>query len=149
MLETVLSIDKPSIDYRIHLAHARVGSLMHLAEPLAVYRNASSGSLVTHANAEVRAMYWEAILSVPRDEVSDEDFASGLADFLRRVAFRSVRMRQFGLLGQWVPRVFAAAPFGVVRMSWYVVLSALRTIRKEVVGRCRRGSPKHQVLHRR
>jgi glycosyltransferase involved in cell wall biosynthesis len=149
LLETVLSIDRPSIDYRIHLAHARVGSVMHLAEPLAVYRNASSGSLVTHANARVREMYWEAILSVPRDEVSDEDFARGLADFLRRVLLRSVRMMQFGLLRQWAPRVFAAAPFGVVRMSWYVVLSALRTIRKEVVGRCQRGSHKHQVLHRR
>lgn len=147
--EMVLSIDRPSIDYRIHLSHARIGSLMHLAAPLVVYRNASSGSMVTHANARVREMYWEAITSVPRDEVHDVDFAKGLADFLRRVLFRSVRMRQFVLLREWAPRVYAKAPFGVVRMTWYVGLSGLRTIWKEAIGRCWPGSLQRRILHRR
>jgi len=129
-----LSVDKPQIDYRVHLWHARNGFLAHLAEPLSVYRVNSVGSMVAQANDWVRAMYWEAILSVPRDRVTDNDFAHGVADFLQRTVFHAIRTRRWSLPREWVPCVFRASPYGVIRTSMLIAGSVIRIAGKELVG---------------
>lgn len=146
-----LSIDKPQIDYRVHLWHARNGFLAQLVEPLSVYRVNSVGSMVTQANDWVRTMYWEAILSVPRDRVTDDDFAHGVADFLRRVVFHAIRTRRWSLFREWAPCVFRASPYGVIRTSILVAGSLIRIAGKELVGYFRKGPDGHpiKVLYRR
>jgi glycosyltransferase involved in cell wall biosynthesis len=114
------------IDYQVHLWHARHGWLGHIGEPLAAYRVNTQGSLVLSANERVRELYWQAIQSVPRELVSDDDYAHGLADFLRRVLFRAVSTRDLALLRRWAGPVFDAAPCSRLRIGLMVFVKASR-----------------------
>lgn len=135
LISAWLALDTPLIDYRVHLLHARNGMLGHIGEPLVAYRVNSAGSMVSGTNAQVRELYWQAILSVPRELVSDQDVTRGLADFMRRVFFRAVRSRDVSLLREWVPRVLAAAPVGKGRILGAIVTAVLGAVRREVSGR--------------
>jgi glycosyltransferase involved in cell wall biosynthesis len=128
-----LDVEVPQVDYRVHLWHAQHGWLGHISEPLAAYRVATQGSMVTGMNERVRELYWDAIQSVPRERVTDTDVACGLADFLRRVAFRALGTKQWNLLRQWSPRVFAASPFGTLRTTTVTAASIVRISMKLVV----------------
>ena len=75
--------------------------------------------MVANDNARVRELYWQAIQSVPRDLVTDDDYAHGIADFMRRVAFRAVRTRDLSLLRQWLPQVLQASPYGKIRTIFW------------------------------
>ena len=147
--DEILAIETPFIDYRVHLRAARRGLLAQLGQALAVYRINSSGSMLSRANDRVRQCYWEAILDVPRDRVTDADFARGIADFLRRVIFRSVRARRWSLLREWAPRVYAVSPYGEMRTSWFVARAFLRAVAVEVAGRLGLLAGGRRVLHRR
>lgn len=149
--DVLLELDELFIDYRIHLRLARYGALAQLNEPLTAYRINSVGSMVLKSNDLVRDLYWEAIMDVPRASLTDDDFACGIADFLRRVALRTVRTRRWSLLGIWVPRAFAASPYGLIRTSMLVARSIIRTTGKELAGRLHKGSDGHRlrVLYRR
>lgn len=136
------------IDYQVHLWQARGGLLGHIGEPLAVYRVAAGESLVTSNHERVRELYWQAIQSVPRNLISDDDYAHGVADFLRRVFYRSVRARDPSLFTRWVARVYPASPFGRVHVSMLVAGNALRAALKIVIGKMRGGIHRH-VLYRR
>jgi glycosyltransferase involved in cell wall biosynthesis len=139
------------VDYQVHLWQARRGWLGHINEPLTVYRVNTHGSLVLSANEWVRELYWQAIRSVPRYMVTDDDYAHGIADFLRRVFFRCLRTRDWALWREWKPRVFAASPYGAARTYWLVAANILRMAAKEAFGRFRRdasGKPL-RVLYRR
>lgn len=131
------------IDYQIHLWLARHGWLGHIGEPLAGYRVSTQGSLVLSANERIRTLYWQAIQSVPRELVSDDDYAHGIADFLRRVLFRSIRMRDPLLFRTWAKRIYAASPYGAVRTTAFVAIAILRMVGKMLAarlsfsGRCR------------
>lgn len=146
-----LDVPEPQIDYRVHLWHARHGWLGHIGEPLAAYRVNTRGSMVSGMNDRVRELYWEAIQSVPRDKVSDDDYAHGLADFLRRAFFRSVRTRQPQLFRTWRKRVLAASPCGALRMDALTFAAVLRITAKETAGRFRHdaGGRRLRVLYRR
>jgi glycosyltransferase involved in cell wall biosynthesis len=143
--------ETPQIDYRAHLWHAQRGWLGHLGEPLAAYRVATQGSMVAGMNDHVRELYWEAIQSVPRERVSNGDYARGLADFLRRVFFRTLRTRRWYLLREWHARVLAASPYGAMRTDMLTLASILRMGWKEAVGRFRRDADgrRLRVLYRR
>ena len=142
------SIDHEYIDYQTHLVLAGHGSLLHIGEPLASYRVASQGSMVASSNARVRELYWQAIQSVPRDAVSDDDYAHGLADFLRRVFFRSVATRDPDLLRSWAQRVYAASPRGRVRTTALVAANILRMTGKMMAARVPFFGHEKNVLYR-
>jgi glycosyltransferase involved in cell wall biosynthesis len=146
-----LRVDVAQIDYRAHLWHARHGWLGHIGEPLAAYRVNTQGSMVANMNDSVRELYWQAIQSVPRDMVSDDDFAHGIADFQRRVFFRAIRTGRWGLLREWAPRVFRASPYGATRTRLLVVGSIVRITYKELIGLFQNGSDgrRLKVLYRR
>lgn len=114
------------IDYQIHLWQACRGWLGHIGEPLAAYRVNTQGSMVLTAGIRVRELYWQAIQSVPREMVSDDDYAHGIADFLRRVCFRVTRTRDWPLLRYWSKHVFAASPYGRLRTSAVVFANITR-----------------------
>jgi glycosyltransferase involved in cell wall biosynthesis len=125
---SVLEIEGPFIDFRAHLRYARSGNLAHIGQPLVAYRVAARGSVLVSDNAAIRRLYWEAILDVPRDQISDDDFAHGIADFLRRVITRSLTARRLSLLREWVPRVFATSPYGRMRTGALTLASACRAL---------------------
>lgn len=149
--QAVLGVAEPQIDYRVHLWHARHGWLGHIGEPLAAYRVNTRGSMVSGMNDRVRELYWDAIQSVPRELVSDGDYARGIADFLRRVFFRAVRIRDAQLLRSWRKRVLGASPYGALRTDALAIASILRVASKEVTGRVRRGAGgrRGRILYRR
>lgn len=126
----LLVIEREYIDYDIHLLLAQHGSLVHLAEPLAAYRVNSPGAMVASSNEKVRDLYWQAILNVPRSKLNDIELAWGIADFLRRVFFRSMKTRDPTLLLKWVARTYPASPYGGIRTSALVALNILRMIGK-------------------
>ena len=136
------------IDYQIHLWLARHGWLGHIGEPLAGYRVSTQGSLVLSANDRVRELYWQAIHSVPREAVSDGDYARGLADFLRRVFFRSVATRDPALLRTWAARVYAASPHGRLRTSGLVAWNIARMSAKMLAARLPFAGYRRNVLYR-
>ncbi|HET6914353.1 MAG TPA: glycosyltransferase [Rhodanobacteraceae bacterium] len=146
-----LEVEGPQIDYRAHLWHARHGWIGHIGEPLTAYRVNAQGSMVAGMNDKVRELYWEAIQSVPRELISDHDFALGLADFLRRVAFRAARTRDGALLRSWAKRVFEASPYGRMRTSLLTLASILRILCKEAAGLFRKGADRkrQRILYRR
>lgn len=151
LLDALRGVGHEFIDFQTHLAAAQRGRLLYRAEPLAAYRAGSSGSMVANDNPRVRELYWQAIQSVPRDLVSDDDYAHGIADFMRRVFFRSVRTRDCALWREWKPRAFSAAPCGPARMHLLVAANILRMAAREAIGRFRRdasGKPL-RVLYRR
>lgn len=131
-------VTEAQIDYRVHLWHARHGRLAQIGEPLTAYRINATGSIVADANDRIRQLYWEAIMSVPRGLVADDDFANGLADFLRRVAFRAARTRNPNLLRTWTSRVLAASPYSHPRTLWMVTVTILKTAAHLIYLGCRR-----------
>lgn len=146
-----LDVAVPQIDYRVHLWHAQRGWLGHIGEPLAAYRVATQGSMVASMNERVRELYWQAIQSVPRDRVSDDDYAHGIADFLRRVFFRALRTRCWKLLGDWHARVLAASPYSGLHTDVLALTSILRMAGKAAAGRFKRDATgwRPRVLYRR
>jgi glycosyltransferase involved in cell wall biosynthesis len=134
LLQGAADITGPLLDYMVHLRHARSGLLAQLPAVLVAYRVNSQGSALTRSNVAIRQLYWEAIMDVPRDRVTDAQFADGIADFLRRVLFRSLRVRRLELLRLWTPRVFRASPHGAFRTAWVVSCSVVRAVWKEAVG---------------
>lgn len=123
------------IDYQIHLWLARHGWLGHIGEPLAGYRVSTQGSLVLSANERVRALYWQAIQSVPRSLVTDADYARGITDFLRRVCLRAARTRDWPLLHRWAGVVYAASPYGAPRTSLLLAGNLTRTLSRLALAR--------------
>ncbi|OOG64082.1 hypothetical protein B0E46_09195 [Rhodanobacter sp. B04] len=144
-------ISVPAIDYRGHLLLARTGFLAQISEPLTIYRVGSIGSMIALDNNRVRQLYWEAIMSVPRELITDRDLAYGIADFLRRVIFRMLRLRHFSLLREWAPKAFAASPYGAIRTGLLVASSVIRIAYKELIGRVRKDAQGRpiKVLYRR
>lgn len=133
-----LSVGVPQIDYRAHLWHARHGWIAHIGEPLTAYRVNAPGSMVSSTGGRTRDLYWEAIQSVPRDKVSERDFALGIADFMRRVVFRTISARDWSLARAWWPRVLLASPYGTPRTAFLVLASIARIGTKIVVSSLRR-----------
>lgn len=147
----LLEIEGPFIDYRIHLRHARRGSLAHLAEPLVGYRINAAGSMMANSNPLVRKLYWEAILDALQYGIEEKVAAKALADFMRRVFFRSLRTRSTSLLREWLPCVSARAPYGPGLMAALTFESIMRTACIELFGRVRLGpgGTHIKVLYRR
>lgn len=148
--QAILDLGAPLLDYTIHLRLAQAGFLMQLEEPLVAYRVNSSSSILAQRNDEVRALYWDAILRIPRALVTDRDFAMGVADFLCRVTLRSIRCRRLDLLRAWAPRVFTASPFGRVRTTLLVGRSVTTTLAVRVIAFLWRGLDRRRkkILYR-
>ncbi|MEN1944504.1 glycosyltransferase [Luteimonas sp. MJ293] len=140
--DLVLGMSGEFIDYQVHLALAQRGRLDQIGEMLVAYRVNAMGSMLTGMNEHVRKRYWQAVQSVPRELVSDADYARGITDFLRRVFFRSIRARDPSLLRAWAARIYAASPYGARRTTALVAANIMRMIGKMTFGRLR--GPRHR-----
>ena len=132
---TWLAIPDPILDFKIHLMHACHGDILHLGRPLAVYRIATTGSMVSESSAHVRSLYWEAIRDVPRELVNDEAYALAVTDFLRRVLFRAIRSGDLRLFTEWAERVYAESPYGKGRTMAMTLANATRMLSKMAVSK--------------
>jgi len=149
--ENLLALPTPFLDYRVHLRHAQHGAIGYLNQVLVGYRVNSSSSILVHANAMVRRLYWEALLDAPRDSVNADDLAAGMAEFARRVFFRSAKMKDIPLLLQWLSIVMAASPVGRLKMGILIFAAILRVgIQEAVATLCARlGGNRLKILYRR
>ena len=103
-------VDWPSdfVDYKIHIMLAPKGKISYLNCLGVVYRVNSTTSTIVHQGEKVRALYWQAIDEVSTGVAQSNCRLSASADFLRRVCFRSVRVRSLDLFRKWWPIVSAA-----------------------------------------
>nr|WP_242445557.1 glycosyltransferase [Chromatium okenii] len=127
----LLSWTPDFIDYRIHLYLSRFGNIGYLNAPFVGYRINSSGSMVVHQNDKVRLFYWIALCDIPPPLVRPEDLSKGMAEFMRSIFFRSVRIRSMHLLKIWWPRILDQAPAGRARLIAQACWSILRTATTE------------------
>lgn len=125
--DSIINIKVPLLDYRIHLRLAQHGEIAYLNQTLIVYRVSSSSSALVHANDRVREMYWEALQDVPRDGVNVNDLGRGMAEFMRSVIFRSIRIGSFSPIRKWWPHVIDKTPLSRGATLYWVVYAVLRT----------------------
>lgn len=130
--DSIVEIEGALLDYKIHLHLAQKGYVYQFNEPLVAYRVNSATSTVAQHNDFIRSLYWEAITSVPRSMIADEDFGSGVANFYRGVILKSVRTRRWILMRTWASPVFRASPYGRIKTSSMVLKSLFRSIFWEV-----------------
>ncbi|MET3652555.1 glycosyltransferase [Dyella japonica] len=151
LCDAIIQIEDAFIDFRIHLRHARRGVLAHMADAMVGYRVNASGSMMANSNALVRQLYWEAILDGIGAGVSDELASRALADFTRRVFFRSLRFGQWSLMREWMPRIRERVPYSGGRFFLLVMASIVRTVIRELYGRASSliGEGRPAVLYRR
>lgn len=89
------------IDYKIHLMIAEKGDLGYVNTFGVVYRMNSSGSMVLNQSERVWRLYWEALCYVASEGAGKVEFIDGSADFLRRVAFRSIKTKSLSFFVYW------------------------------------------------
>lgn len=130
----LLEIEEPFIDYRVHLRFAREGLLSLIDAPLSVYRMNTATSMMASDRTGVRRMYWEAVMDVPRDLISDRDFAYAIANFCCQVIYRSIRAASIRLLLEWLPVIRTAFPYGDITMIMMISGEALRIMLRKLAG---------------
>ena len=138
----ILSLGDEFIDFRLHLELAKYGSLRQLSAFLSAYRVNTESSMVANDNTKVRELYWQAVLSVDRSKVTDREYCLGIADFLRRVLFRSIAVRNFKLFAGWWKRASEDLPCDSWRLAWFLVTRSLRVGGLLVIDRLR-SWPRH------
>lgn len=147
----LLEINEPFIDYRIHLRLARNGNLALIGEAFAVYRLNTATSMLANENPAVRLMYWQAILDVPRNLISDVIFARALANFSCQVLYRAVRTRNLALTAQWWPEIKRTTPYGTIGTQLFILAEGFRVSTKRVFGLINtgRGGLRPRIIFRR
>lgn len=147
----LLEINEPFIDYRIHLRLAREGNLALIGDAFAVYRLNTATSMLANDNPAVRLMYWQAILDVPRNLISDTVFTRALANFSCQVVYRAVRSRNLALTAQWWPEIKQATPYGTVRTQLFILFEGFRVALKRALGLINTGGggPRPRVIFQR
>lgn len=137
--QEILAATPALLDYHIHLCLARHGALGYLNSALTLYRVSSSSSILVQLNDHVRELYWAALCDTLPPLVRPEDLSKGMAEFMRSIFFRSVRIRSMHLLRVWWPRILDQAPAGRAGLIVQACWSIFRTATTEVVSMlCRR-----------
>lgn len=137
---SILLWESDFIDYKIHLYLASQGNLGYVNSPGVVYRASSNTSMIVHQGDHVRELYWRAISEVStKDKMSSNCRLSASADFLRRIFFKSVRLRSFKLLRKWWPIVSAANEHHKNRLvlltTWSILVMGYREIMSHIAAR--------------
>lgn len=122
-------------DYKINLMLGTLGDFGYLNCLGTVYRMNSSASMIRHHGERVKEAYWRAIQQFSEERGCPKIKAAASADFLRRLIFRSVRIRSFGLLGHWWPIISAANEGTRVRLVLLTTLSVLTAALRELLSR--------------
>ncbi len=125
---SILNIPGMFLDYQVHLVLSRSGLLGYLNTVLSVYRVNSSGSVLVKDNTAVRDYYWRALLSVSDDLHGQKVWCQAVAEFLRSVFMRSVRVVQPGLFRYWLFKVSKESGCSLLPVFIHFCFSLLATI---------------------
>jgi len=128
----IINFQAPFIDYRIHLSNAAVGSIGYINQILTTYRLNSSSSVLLHDNNQIRKLYWETLLELPKNSIDKTTLASGMSEFARSVFFRSVKIRKISLFKEWLPIVLEVSPIGKKRMLFLITSAIFRVAFQEI-----------------
>lgn len=123
------------LDYKIHLmlaAHGKVGFVNSLG---VVYRVNSSASMILHSGERVRELYWQAICEVQSDLLRKKNKIYASADFLRRIIFRSLKIRSFILLKKWWLTVSNMHAGQIPMLIFLVICNVLSILFRELMSR--------------
>jgi len=123
------------VDYKIHFMLGCAGNLGYVNTLGVVYRVSSSASMILNHGERVRESYWQAISEYSGDGVPPDFRLTASADFLRRLFFRSVRVRSLVLLRKWWPIVSAANIGKKGKLMLLTALSILATGYREILSR--------------
>ncbi len=123
------------VDYKIHLKLASRGKIGFLNILGVGYRVNSHTSMIVNHGERVRELYWQAINEISTDIVQSNCKLSASADFLRRICFRSVKVRSLDLLKKWWPIVSTAHREQKVMLALRVIRGTAITTYRELVTR--------------
>ena len=132
-LEDLFYRGSPLLDYNFHLSLSRHGALAYLPTPFTVYRVSSSTSILVHSNDYVRELYWKTLSDTAKPLVTPADLSAGMAEFMRSVFFRSIRLRSFHLIANWWPRILRNAPLGKTKLLAQAGWSIFRVGMREAI----------------
>jgi hypothetical protein len=137
------------VDYRIHLKLASRGKIGFLNILGVGYRVNSHTSMIVNHGERVRELYWQAINEVSTGIVQSNCILSASADFLRRVCFRSMKVRSLDLLKKWWPIVSTAHHEHKVMLALWVIRSTVITAYRELLTRiaARIGGTRLRVIY--
>lgn len=137
------------VDYRIHIMLGRAGSFGYVNTLGVAYRVNSRVSMILNHGEHVRESYWRAISEYSGEGESANLRLSACADFLRRLFFRSVRVRSLVLLRKWWPIVSAANNGKKVKLMLLTALNILTMGYKDVLSRvaARLGGTRLRVMY--
>ncbi len=137
------------VDYKIHIMLARQGKISYLNCLGVVYRVNSTTSTIVQQGEKVRELYWQAINEVSTGMAQSNCRLSASADFLRRVFFRSVRVRSLDLFRKWWPIVSAAHRERKAMLAFLVIRGTVITVYRELVTRiaARCGGTRLRVIY--
>jgi hypothetical protein len=138
-LEDLFYRGSPLLDYHFHLRLSRHGALAYLPTPFTVYRVSSSTSILVHSNDYVRELYWKTLSDTAKPLVTPADLSAGMAEFMRSIFFRSIRLRSFHLIANWWPRILRNAPLGKAKLlaqaGWSIFRVGMREAVSSVCGK--------------
>ena len=128
------------VDYSIHIMLALQGKIGYLNTLGVVYRVNSSTSIIVHQGENIRELYWQAISEVStKDKIPSNCRLSASADFLRRIFFKSVRLRSLNLVRKWWPIVSVANEHHkkklVLLAMWSILVVGCREIMSHMAAR--------------
>lgn len=123
------------VDYRIHFMLGRTGNFGYVNTLGVAYRVNSRASMILNHGEHVRESYWQAISEYSVDGVNTNLRLSASADFLRRLFFRSLRVRSLVLLRKWWPIVSAANNGKKSKLVLLTALNILATGYREILCR--------------
>jgi glycosyltransferase involved in cell wall biosynthesis len=115
------------LDYKIHLMLASKGQLGYVNSFGVVYRVNSVTSMVMNQGEKVRTLYWEAICHISLERGADCYIRSASADFLRRIAFRAIRMRSISFFLKWWKVVSATQGGNTFRLALLTIIGIVFT----------------------
>lgn len=145
--DVILSIPGGFIDFRMHIRLASIGPVLLINQPVAVYRHASSSSMIRHMPNLVFQYYWQALQEAAQLGVSGPAHnAAGL--FWERIFISSLRNLAFSNIMKWwrICGERQSVRLGVLRRTWLMVRS-LRLV--FIALHARLQSPAQRVLYRR
>ena len=123
------------VDYKIHLMLGELGNLGYVNSLGVAYRVNSTESMILNHGEHVRESYWQAISEYSTDRLMPDLRLSASGDFLRRLFFRSMRVRSLGPLRKWWPIVSATADGKTTKLVLLTVLNILATGYREILSR--------------
>lgn len=137
------------VDYKIHLMLACQGKISYLNCLGLAYRANSATSMIVHQGEKVRALYWQAINEMSKENMASDLRLAASADFLRRILFRSVKVRSLDLLEKWWAIVSTAHHENKVMLALWVIRSTVITAYRELVTRvaARFGGTRLRVIY--